>query len=688
MIQITIKDRNGIEQVETIYNINDFPYNKILVHSMNYGTIKKRKKAEYYKIFGTFDIETTSIPTEEKRSFGFMYVWQICLHGYVVCGRTWEEWVFFIEKIKKLLSLNKNRRLVFYVHFLPFEFQFIRNFVVVSECFARAKREVLRFFDTNSCIEFRCSHALTNMSLLKFTQNSRKSKYIKMSGEDFDYSIRRLPITPLTNDEWGYCFTDVYALWESINELLEEDSLISIPMTSTGYVRRIYRNAVRANEKNVELLKNIALSPTQYMYIKSMSRGGNCHANPLYADNVLEDMDSWDITSSYPFVMMTQKFPMSKFREVKGDMKYISKYACIIDVSFFDFECKNINSILYVSKAKCGKLVGGKFDNGRVISADMVRMVITDVDYNIIVSNYNFDEKKVIFNHMEISDYDYLPLEFREVLIDLFYQKTSLKGKDDYLYMKSKNKINSSFGMMLTDILNDNILYVGGVDVFKEEKVDIIETLNKHYQSTNLFLAYQWGVWVTAWARFFLQKGIDITSSNNGSDCAYVDTDSVKHLGEYDGQFCSLNEQIKDICESVTPKAYVDYNGNREYLGVWEKETAKGKWKFFKTLGAKKYLFIDKDGTYHLTLSGVNKQKGSTFFQKVGIDKFTKDTIVPEQYSGRSQHTYNDTDTPYKLTIDGCTFTTGANIGIVDNVYTIGLTEEYEELLKTLQNLT
>ena len=80
---------------------------------------------------------------------------------------------------------------------------------------------------------------------------------------------------------------------------------------------------------------------------------------------------------------------------------------------------------------------------------------------------------------------------------------------------------------------------------------------------------------------------------------------------------------------------------------------------------------------FHITVSGMGKQKGAV---AVGsIENF----IIGKTFQdvGRTVSYYHDCK-PYQLTVDGCTFTTASNIGIVDTTYTLGVTDEYWELIK------
>ncbi|MDE7089196.1 MAG: hypothetical protein K2O54_03670, partial [Prevotella sp.] len=92
--------------------------------------IRDNKKIEYYNIPAGFDIEVSSfyqgdrVP-ENKRAI--MYIWQLGIFNKVTYGRTWESLSLLINAIKTVMGLNANRRLLVYVHNLPYEFQFIRK---------------------------------------------------------------------------------------------------------------------------------------------------------------------------------------------------------------------------------------------------------------------------------------------------------------------------------------------------------------------------------------------------------------------------------------------------------------------------------------------------------------------------------------------------------------------------------
>ena len=201
---------------------------------------------------------------------------------------------------------------------------------------------------------------------------------------------------------------------------------------------------------------------------------------------------------------------------------------------------------------------------------------------------------------------------------------------------------------------------------------DLLETSNK-----KAFLCYQWGVWVTAWARYRLQEGIKLA----GDNFVYCDTDSVKYIGEID--WTDYNK--KRIADSLKSGAYAtDPAGITHYMGVYEFD---GEYAEFKTLGAKKYAYTYKDsGETHVTIAGVNKRKGGAELDKHGgLDAFKPGFVFTE--AGGTESVYNDHPEIGTICRDGHDITITPNIVIRDSTYTLGITAEYENILKNAHEL-
>lgn len=692
---------NNTIHTDTIYSIYDFPFEQVS------ETILKKPYCGHHQVaylsdFATFDIETTtyqmSIIDNEPQYNAFMYQWQFCIDDKVIMGRTWEEFLELLEKLRIHLGLSHNHYFVIYVHNLPFEFQFFRNFVKLSHVFALERRKVVKCI-VNDAFEFRCSYKLSNMSLQKFVSSTPGALYYKRGG-DLDYSVIRTPKTPLTNEELAYCYNDVRGLREALLYLLhsEKDTLASVPMTSTGYVRREFRAAFNKNPRNHWKFLEMRLDPFVYALLKTATRGGNCHCNPTLSGalderNVFNNVGSYDMSSAYPAVMTQCKFPMSPFLRRANDVSIIDKLiengtqALLIDCVFYNLKIKTLNTVPYIAKAKCTKLWNQRIDNGRVLSADFCGVVLTDIDWKIIKSQYEWSNVDIL--NLYSAKYDYLPIELREKVLAQYTDKCKLKFGDPYLYNKYKNKINADFGMMLTDICRREIKY----DSESKENPFILEPWNiegsmeKYYKSRNSFLSYQWGVWVTAHCRNRLQKAIDSV----GIDAYYCDTDSLKYLGDHDKDFEKLNKEIldeADKCQLLTSCDVVDPQGKTHHyqLGVWEKEKT---YETFKSLGAKKYAYTyPNDPALHITVAGLSKEKGAKWLtEHGGMDKFRSDTIIPANHSGRTVSSYIDYNSPKTLLFRGEKILTGSAIAIYQTSYTFSVTSEYQQLLADLEGV-
>ena len=691
MHTINVPTTRGVKK-EIVYNIDDFPYEQLISLPMC-----KRKKNQFYNVSASFDIETTSIEPPKVgdkyifNPYGFMYQWQFCICSMVVFGRTWDEYQTFLTRLRQQLELSDTRKLVVYIHNLAFEFQFMKEFITIDSMFSKDKRKPMKIISDG--IEFRCSYFLSNMSLAKFCENSELCYHYKMSDE-YDYRQIRTTSTILTETEQAYCYNDVRGLNECIDTLLDNDvdTIASIPLTNTGYVRREYRKFMATKQNRYNFVKT-ALNEHEYNMLRSAFRGGNTHANRFTANMVLEDVFSFDISSSYPSCIEIDEFPIGKFTRVKlnNQMKlnyYCDNYCVVMDISIYK-PILNYDAVIpYIDIAHCKEKSNIINDNGRVLQADFVRLTITNIDLDIIRSMYTFEGFEV--NDAIYADKGKLPDELRNKLMDFYVTKTQLKDIDgkEYEYMKSKNRLNSTFGMMVTDVAHSDVTYEQSTMVWDEVKPDLVTSLESFYKSRNNFLSYQWGVFVTANARKRLQIMIDVV----GRDLVYIDTDSIKFQNRaHIAEFNALNRKLIVQAETNDILAYVDRTDIKEgkeetrrfHLGTWDND---GEYLRFKTLGAKKYCFEKlKKGEqkFEITVSGMSKKKGA---QAVGnIDNF----LIGKTYSniGRTTSWYNDEEIK-EITINGDTFITASNIGILETTYTLGVTNEYWALIGANKNNT
>lgn len=675
---------------------NTVIYYQLLNKVKKVELIKKKGRGngglEYYADFGVLDTEWTNISDADGSGCGLVYIWQFCLFGDTYYGRSLEEFSVFYRRVVSILGLNTKRRLVVYIHNASADMQFIQSWLNFREIKAMSERKILNGI-TYEGMEFRCSYMLSNMSLKKFLETMR-TEHQKLP--DYDYEGIRTPDSILTEEELNYAENDVLGLYEAIHVKLEMegDDIISIPATATGYVRRYMRGLCFADDKNYRrIILDQKLTIKQYTACKAAFRGGNTHANREHVGKVLERVRSFDKTSCYPSACLYELFPMGRFFATEDPIQDIKDgYAVLMRIRFKNLD--TCHPIPYLSISKCITdlgLVGLRedlhrklfiVDNGRIIRAGgWTETTITDIDYKIIKSMYRWDDMEIIEAFK--AKKGKLPAPIRKGICKLFKDKTELKRDDDkkYEYGKSKEMINATYGMMVMDPVRDEVTVDEGQWVVKRPD-NIADELERYYNRRSSFLSYQWGVWVTAYARAYLQELIDAC----GGDVVYCDTDSVKF--RYNARAI---EKVKEINERIRRQAEEESKNGFDCI-AWTKETEKhpseiqilgawddeGEYSEFRTYGAKKYAYV-KGGKFEFVVSGLGKKAISEI---QGMDDFILGKEVVE--SGRTCSYYDDCFDPHFVKVEGKSYEVRSSMCISDTTYTLGVTDEYMDLVQEL----
>lgn len=629
--------------------------------------IKSTKKID--NSIYTFDIETTSYLilndevisasnylklSEEDREKAIpgacMYIWQFSVNDIVYYGRTWQELEQFLIKLEENCNLKK----FVFVHNLSFEFQFFSSIFKIKEIMSRKSRKVMSCKLADFNIEFRCSYYMSNVALM-YLPDLFNLPIKKMVG-DLDYTKLRTSKTKLTNLELGYCEHDCLVVYEYIKKEIETyGSVNKIPLTSTGKVRKELQNVVMKNYKyRKKVSESINIKPSVYNMLVDAFAGGYTHANFMYSDEVLSNIDSYDETSSYPYVMVTNKFPMTEFKEcnlTKIEDMLNNKFAYLIKIKLNNIKCKYYNN--FISASKCNNIRGASIDNGRIISAKEVIITLTDIDLLFIRDTYEIESYEIISSYFSV--YKYLPKEFITFILEKYFNKTKFKnvpGKE-LDYVKEKGKFNSLYGMTVTNMIRDEVEFdnIKGWSESTLTNTDIYDKLIEEKEKG--FLSFSWGVWVTAYARDNLLRRV----INLDEYVVYCDTDSIKCYQGYDKTvFIKYNEEVTKKIKNVSSTLNIpfenyapeDSKGVKHLLGIFECETKKGRkytYDKFITQGAKKYC-VEIDGKIEITVSGVPKS-GAKCLNK--IDDFRDDLVFDYEYTHKNTIMYNDNQLPIDI---------------------------------------
>lgn len=684
-------------------------YSRFVYTLSNEHLIPNKKK--YDNTIYSFDIETTSFIIYNNKIYDTnfydklekkeqskctkhttMYVWQLGINENVYFGRTWDELKKFISIIDKLNEYKK----IIWIHNAAFEFTYLHTIFNFCNVFARKTHKVMRadFIDYN--IEIRCTYVLTNYSLKNLAKYN-KLKVQKITG-DINYSKLRHSMTHLTKKEFRYIENDCLIIYYYIKdiELKKYKYINKIPLTATGHVRRELQQLLKDNRSyHIKTRKAINTDPYIYNFLVKTYMGGYTHANWKYSDRILKNVDSWDLSSSYPAVIVLEKYPMTKFQKINLlSHKYMSSaYAYLLHVKFYNLECQYLNT--FISKSKVINGIGIEEDNGRIIRCEECEMFLTDIDFKLYLKTYYESEDRSEYEILESysAKYDYLPIDLVRFVLYKYIDKTQLKGIEarEVEYQHKKSDFNAIYGMMCTNTIRDEVIYNEILQKWNDKELplsnhEIIENLENIEKKS--FLSFAWGVWVTSYAR---SQNLLQTLVQLDEYCVYSDTDSLKLLQGYDKKIIyQYNLNIINKIRTVSKKRKIDIehfmprdiNNKAHPIGLFEYEK---KYSEFITQGAKKYACREsKTNELSITVSGVPKFGVKCL--KNDIRNFKDDLLFDFKHTNKNTLLYLENLDPVYLTdYEGNTLLVNDKSGccVLPASYLLSKSDDYNKLLKS-----
>lgn len=566
-------------------------------------------KNTYKIIHASFDIETTSI-----NEHSYMYIWQFGFISkdtqYVVKGRTWYEFEIFMRKISEMLD---DKRIIVWCHNLAgYEFRFMQKRYMqdINEVFAKENNHAIKFVLFEN-IEFRDTLAICSKSLQALAQDYCITQ--KLVG-DLDYNILRNSRTVLTNEEECYCDNDVIILSE-FSKYIFENYIIdgSIPLTQTGLLRSDIKHYLKVNNLKKKILNRVHhMFPSKKMYDLMMTylfKGGLSNANYTIVNMILYMLDSYDFTSSYPAIMLQDKYYFPSEFVYTGNKNFNQLFSaenkqCVIAIiKFKNIRAKYNHNI--ISKSKCMDIQDALVLNGRVRSAKSITVFESEIDIAIYKLMYVWDGEPEIISawtseRVQMPDYIRIPI------LNAYVEKS--KRKENGLpYATEKSKVNSGYGMMVQRLIDTEFVFDNSTGEFATESIT-----NYHKMIRGKFILPQVGIYITAWARF----NLIVHGIYPYRETTYLyDTDSIK------GYFDDLThiQKYNDECIYWNKVLAEKYNVDFEYvydLGCWDCETTgkncettgkNGKYEMFKTLGSKRYIYV-QNGQLKQTVAGLGKK--------------------------------------------------------------------------------
>lgn len=582
-----------------------------------------------------------------------------------------------VECIKQIHEHLPGELSYIYIHNMSYDWVFLRKF------FLREFEQPVRQLNTKSLypiyIEFPCGVVLRDSLILAQRKLEKWAKDMDVEHQKavgfWDYDKLRNQGDPLSDQELKYIENDTLAGVECIDATLQllHKRIYSIPWTATGIPREEVRKRGKDKNAHEKFLKQAPEWELQKI-LELVYHGGYTHGNRHYYNQKITGLTScYDFASSYPFVMLSEKYPAERFtpmgnRSISDILKDADNNAYFFKLILIGVELKDyyypMPALQFSKAVKC---INPVLDNGRILTADYIEIWLTETDLKVIAAQYKYQKHLCV--NVYAAHKDYLPKWFTDYIFELFKDKTKLKGGDPVLYALRKATLNSIYGMTVQKPVKDTIAENYETGEYEVQEVNPEAEYAKYIKRFTSVLNYQIGVWVTAYA---FRNLFDLGSCCR--DWIYSDTDSCYGQGWDKKKLEAYNNRCK---EKLLKNGYgpVQHNGRDYWLGVAEPD---GDYTEFKVIGAKRYCGRSaEDGKLHITVAGVPKIGAECLDDN--IDNFRTGFIFPGTRTGKKTHTHFYIDDIY---IDENGNETGDSIDLSPCDYLLGGVADYSNIFK------
>ena len=574
----------------------------------------------------TFDTETSKYSDEILfvTDWSFTVQDQLCVEGHRVQDA--------VEMFRWLNDhADDDQMFIIYVHFLAYDYVYIRNHMLrefgLPDEYLMTRPHKYLYIRWDK-IEFRDSFILTQKSLDKLCKDLGVTH--KASGK-WDYHKFRTPGSPRTDEEREYFLTDTIALNEALVEFLKQRHVTtaSTELTATGFIRARGLKKMQKTDPDWHRkgFQDCRYTLDQYKMLLQAYHGGYTHGNRFLLGITHRNVLNFDFTSSYPARAVYERFPMGPFfdpgRNITLDhiLETMDRYAYIGYCYVEGLQCSPHWPMPSIAEHKCTLRENAICDNGKIVRADRVVFPFSDPD--LVPFLISSDYSKISFFDVFAAKKDFLP-DFirRDLLMELFKAKCTLKNVDPINYQISKGEFNGVYGCMVQKPIQNVIEEVfisteehesGEMIVRKivENEQQAAEQLQKYFGNWKKYLLYQWGVFITAYAQKSLFEFGSLATLPTALDpegyraeWLYSDTDSVKCTGIDMAAVEEYNARIVAQAEKLGI-GIVEHEGKRFVLGYAERDPD---YTEFRYVGSKRYVARSAaDGKLHLTVAGVPK---------------------------------------------------------------------------------
>lgn len=445
---------------------------------------RRRNKSKYTVCSEAIhaDIETAHDKTFEHT---WMVSCQLKFAGSYKMVRTPSEFIAYLQDMIDTFGLGADRKIFCYFHNLSFDFSYLLPWV---QMYLPDYEEHSGLYDgrnriitySQGAFEFRCSYLLSSCSLEKWGEEMNAEHRKKVGLYDYDREV--FQDTEIDEDSALYDEYDVLTMEDCLRAQMDAygDTLASIPLTSTAYIRRILRNNCQCDPSyRDDIFLRSRIDAESYSMLLQAYAGGYTHMNRYFKAKTIKAgiLNAWpskklyldmrgrrlkhrDFRSHYPSQMRASKnhpLPWGKvdhyysyderegYRRIYGHYMTIEdlinmypEYTTISMIRIKDMKLKSDNitmPFMQISKM-FNKSEGFKVrnDNGRALATfGEFTTYIDNLTLSIIRDQYDFEYVILKADRFENMD---TPLPITDVIDDLFKKKSDYKI--EYKYCRKK----------------------------------------------------------------------------------------------------------------------------------------------------------------------------------------------------------------------------------------------------------
>lgn len=646
------------------------------------------------QLYFCYDSETAHVPLDKyhENFIDNTILLIFSCNGKVVTFRYIKDFMYFLQHLSKVLDTKygksgkqngtytsnhmkgKHRHVIVYVHNLKYDIYSLleplnKYLGIDPEGTMIIKSKIIRLIAGN--YEFRDSLVLTGLSLERSGIEYDIPEQFRKKAGDWDYSILRTPESRICPEEMGYAINDVLALEHIIRAVMKLHGvkrIKNLPPTKTGFVRRKIKRSVKKDPEYTDRLHFERTDETDRLSNRCY-HGGIADINRHDALHLgTGHIGDYDMTSQYPFVLCTQRYPMGDSVVAIYGEASLDRLDDLVGQDK-GFMADIVITYIKIKSAMLSPFLTNEWyrlwqENSRNIFFGS-RIYESHTPFTYSCTSVEWQELRQYADiegyvtYCETFSLARLPRVFVKLILDAYAEKTVYKGDDTNItkYKLAKIVVNSIYG-----ICGTNPMYVDKTLDLNTWEIRELTDAEKEYKAQHSkpeerFTDYRWAPFCTSYARHYLGRALYEVQN----DIIYCDTDSAKFRDpdyKYDDWFKTENENIiKTLHESAKAldleyKAFApsDRFGRPHPLGVWDDDSFNGAM-YAKAPKDNTKLKVAPDGMESLaiTSSGINQKNLLNFYQNCKGLKTPREIFnfyvktapllnIPEDFSGKLTH--------------------------------------------------